>query len=128
MGQDASATILALVPLSMEADMEALPAAVGAGLKRVTSSAEFMEACVETTYAVVLLPASDFELKQWWSIWGCVYSMERRPAILVYTIHGDFGMWSSLLDAGVYDLIVAPFTEEKLRLSFQEAASQRDKS
>jgi hypothetical protein len=45
-----------------------------------------------------------------------------RPAILVYTQTATFQLWSGVLDAGGYDVIVEPLTDEKLREALLRAA------
>jgi DNA-binding NtrC family response regulator len=49
--------------------------------------------------------------------------MEPRPSILVYAEKSDFSMWAGALDAGAFDLIVAPFTVEKLREAILSAGA-----
>ena len=66
-------------------------------------------------YQVVLLPASLPNPEDWWSIWGDVATLRPRPAILVYAHTATFQLWSGVIEAGGYDVIVEPLTDEKLR-------------
>lgn len=74
------------------------------------------------TYHVVLLPASLPNAEDWWAIWGDVAMLSPKPAILVYAHSATFQLWSGVLEAGAYDLIVEPLTDEKLREAILRAA------
>lgn len=130
MRNGASVDILALVPTSMRVYMGELAAAVHGHLKRFTFIEEMVHDSSENIYTVALIPATGFSPEDWWTIWGFLNDMDPRPCILVYALRSDFGLWSSVLDAGAFDLIVAPFTEEKLRraiLSASEEFARRSK-
>lgn len=73
-------------------------------------------------YHVVLLPASLPNTEDWWAIWGDVAMLSPKPAILVYAHSATFQLWSGVLEAGAYDLIVEPLTDEKLREALLRAA------
>lgn len=124
MSNDAEGLILALVPPAMMLHLKALAAAAPLQLTQIGSIEELAQLAPEATYEVVLIPASGFTSEQWWPLWGSISSMEPRPSILVYALHSDFEMWSSVLEAGGYDVIVAPFTEEKLRAALRSAAGE----
>ena len=124
MGCDAEVEVLALVPRPMQGYMEELEAASPGTLKRVASIEELAHSAVEKVYAVTLIPATGFSSEEWWSLWGCINGMEPRPSLLVYALRSDFEMWTSVLDSGGYDVIVAPFTAEKLRRAIQAAAAE----
>jgi hypothetical protein len=66
-------------------------------------------------YQVVLLPASLPTTEDWWAIWGDLAMLSPKPAILVYAHTATFQLWSGVLEAGGYDVIVEPLTDEKLR-------------
>ncbi len=74
------------------------------------------------TYHVVLLPASMPRPDDWWAIWGDLLMLTPRPAILVYAQTASFQLWSGVLEAGGYDVIVEPLTDEKLREAVLRAA------
>ena len=80
-------------------------------------------------YQVALLPASLPDM-DWWTIWGDLALLNHRPAILVYAHTASFQLWSGVLEAGGYDVIVEPFTLEKLKEAVLRAArsfeQQRD--
>jgi DNA-binding NtrC family response regulator len=80
-------------------------------------------------YQVALLPAHLPDM-DWWTIWGELALLNRRPAILVYAHTATFQLWSGVLEAGGYDVIVEPFTREKLKEAVLRAAEsfeqQRD--
>jgi FixJ family two-component response regulator len=46
-----------------------------------------------------------------------------RPAILVYTQTADFQLWSGVLEAGGYDVIVEPFTDREIQGAVIRAAA-----
>jgi DNA-binding NtrC family response regulator len=65
-------------------------------------------------FEVVLLPSSLANTDDWWAIWGDVTMLRPKPAILVYAHSASFQLWSGVLEAGGYDVIVEPLTNEKL--------------
>ncbi len=76
----------------------------------------------EEVFHVVLLPASLPNTEDWWAIWGEVVLLNPKPAILVYAHSATFQLWSGVLEAGGYDVIVEPLTDEKLRGALTRAA------
>jgi DNA-binding NtrC family response regulator len=123
MTQERTRPILALVPYGMQDAMRGLKQAVAGPLTICVSTDELAEKSVEDMFAVALVPAGGLPPEEWWSVWGLVTSMEPRPCILVYAEKSDFSMWAGALDAGAFDLIVAPFTVEKLREAVLSAAT-----
>ena len=77
-------------------------------------------------YEVALLPAALPEGIDWWTIWGELAHLTRRPAILVYTQSANFHLWAEVLDAGGYDVVTEPFTRETLRDAVLRAACSFD--
>jgi hypothetical protein len=73
-------------------------------------------------YQVALLPATLPSSDEWWSVWGDLAMLCPQPAILVYAQTATFQLWSGVLEAGGYDVIVEPLTEEKLKEAVQRAA------
>jgi len=73
-------------------------------------------------YQVVLLPASLPNTEDWWAIWGDVKMLNPKPAILVYAHTATFQLWSGVLEAGGHDVIVEPFTDDKLKEALLRAA------
>jgi DNA-binding NtrC family response regulator len=73
-------------------------------------------------YQVALLPAFLPEGMDWWTIWGEVALLTRRPAILVYAHTANFQLWSGVLEAGGYDIVAEPFTHDNLREAVLRAA------
>jgi FixJ family two-component response regulator len=116
--------ILAFVPPSMKAHMQMLDEAAAGNLERVASITELASSAPRKRYAVLLIPAAGFTSEEWWSIWAFVNGREPRPCLLVYALQSDFDMWSSILEAGGHDLIVAPFTEMKLRTALESAMEE----
>jgi len=116
--------VLAFVPKEMQDVMRELEAAVPCHLRRAGSIEELAGLAAEESYSVVLLPATGFTTEQWWSIWGRVQAMAPRPSILVYALRSDFELWSSVLDSGGYDVVVAPFSAEKLERAVRAAAAE----
>ena len=89
-------------------------------LSRASELASHIRA--EESYQVVLLPASLPNTDDWWSIWGELALLNPRPAILVYAPTASFQLWSGVLDAGGYDVIVEPLTDAKLKDALLRAA------
>jgi FixJ family two-component response regulator len=124
MNDDATVDTLALIPCQMQALMEELQGATAGNLRRCATVADFVDDSTERAYGVALIPVSGFSTQEWWTIWGFLNTMDPRPSILVYTIRSDFEMWSSVLDSGGFDVIVAPFTAEKLRRAIASAYAE----
>ena len=78
-------------------------------------------------YEVALLPAALPEGIDWWTIWGELAHLARRPAILVYAQSANFHLWAEVLDAGGYDVVSGPFTRETLREAVLRAAWSFDR-
>ena len=72
-------------------------------------------------FHVALLPAA-LPHSDWWALWGSISLLNPRPAILVYAQTADFQLWSGVLEAGGYDVIVEPLTDEKLQEAVLRAA------
>lgn len=123
MTQEPMLRILALVPFGMQEAMRSLAQAASGSLTACTSPDDLAEKSLEDSFAVALVPAGGLPPEEWWSVWGLLTSMDPRPSILVYAEKSDFSMWAGALDAGVFDLIVAPFTVEKLREAILSATS-----
>ena len=49
-----------------------------------------------------------------------------KPAILVYAHAANFQLWSGVLEAGGYDVIVEPLTDEKLMEALLRASECPD--
>ncbi len=79
-------------------------------------------------YHVVLLPASLPNTEDWWAIWGELSMLSPRPVILVYSPTASFQLWSGVLEAGGYDVIVEPLTDAKLKDALLRAAESYDSS
>jgi DNA-binding NtrC family response regulator len=77
-------------------------------------------------YEVALLPVVLPKGIDWWTIWGELAHLTRRPAILVYAQSANFHLWAEVLDAGGYDVVEEPFTRETLREAVLRAAGSFD--
>jgi hypothetical protein len=75
----------------------------------------------ETSYQVALLPA-DVPGNGWWSLWGEIALLSPRPEILVYTHKPSFELWSGVLEAGGFDILVEPLTAGYLQRAVLRAA------
>lgn len=76
-------------------------------------------------YDVLLLPATLPNREDWWAIWGELAMLTPKPAILVYAQTASFQLWSGVLEAGGYDIVVEPLTDEKLKEAVFSAAASR---
>jgi DNA-binding NtrC family response regulator len=83
----------------------------------VVQSAAQLAACIRAgeEFQVVLLPASLPNTEDWWAMWGDVATLSPKPAILVYAHTATFQLWSGVLEAGGYDVIVEPLSDDKLK-------------
>jgi DNA-binding NtrC family response regulator len=123
MSEESALNVLALVPYGMQDSMRNLQKAVTGSLTTCASAEELSQKAIEKTFAVAFIPAGSLAPQEWWSLWGLVSSMEPQPSILVYAPQSDFPMWAGVLDSGGFDVVVAPFTVEKLREAIASAAA-----
>lgn len=77
----------------------------------------------DEVYQVAMLPANLPDGMDWWTIWGELALLSHRPAILVYAHTANFQLWSGVLEAGGYDVVVEPFTHERLKEAILRAAA-----
>jgi FixJ family two-component response regulator len=106
----------------MQRNMRRLRNAVVGVLTICGNADDFAQRSREKIYAVALIPAS-LPIHEWWTLWGLLSTTEPQPSILVYTLSSDFPMWSGVLEAGGFDVLVAPFTEAKLRRAVESATN-----
>ncbi len=120
MTENSIGDILALVPYEMQRNMPHLRSTVVGVLTICDNIDDFAKHSREKIYAVALIPAS-LPTHEWWTLWGLLSTMEPQPSILVYTLTSDFPMWSGVLEAGGFDVLVAPFTEAKVLEAIESA-------
>lgn len=77
------------------------------------------------SYQVALLPAA-LPDTDWWAVWGAISLLNPRPALLVYTHGASFQLWSGVLEAGGYDVVVEPFTDQEIQQAVLRAAESFD--
>lgn len=70
----------------------------------------------------VLVVPAEMKDEEWWVFWGDVCLLDPRPAILVYSKAPTFELWAGVLEAGGYDVIVEPFSDEELEMAVLRAA------
>jgi hypothetical protein len=59
----------------------------------------------------------------WWALWESISLLNPRPAPLVYAHTANFQLWSGVLEAGGYDVIVKPFTDREIQGAVLRAAA-----
>lgn len=115
--------ILAVVAGEMQAEIRRQLTSCGMAPVLVSCAAELAQHTRNgETYQVVLLPVSLPKTDEWWAIWGDLAMLSPKPAILVYAHSATFRLWSGVLEAGGYDLIVGPLTDRKLEEAVLRAA------
>lgn len=72
-------------------------------------------------FQVAILPATLSDTA-WWTLWGTLALLVKRPAILVYAREATFELWSGVLEAGGYDVVVEPFSDVEIRSAVLQAA------
>jgi FixJ family two-component response regulator len=120
MTENPTGDVLALIPYDLQRNMWRLGNAVVGVMTICGNADDFAQRSREMIYAVALIPAS-LPTPEWWALWGLLSTMEPQPSILVYTRSSDFQMWSGVLEAGGFDVVVAPFTEAKLKKAIESA-------
>ena len=114
--------ILTVVPEEMQGEIRRQISAFGMSpvfVSRATELGHFVRS--GEVYQIALLPAVLPDM-DWWTVWGELALLNPRPAILVYAHSASFQLWSGVLEAGGYDVIVEPFTDEKLKEALLRAA------
>jgi PleD family two-component response regulator len=120
--QQTELRILAVVPTYRRAEIARQLAPLNANLLFVRHSADASAAIRENdVFQVALLPASLTDT-DWWELWGALALLNARPAILVYAREATFQLWSGVLEAGGYDVIVEPFSDSDLQNAVLRAA------
>ena len=122
MNENSIGDVLALISSDMLQNMRHLEKAIVGDLTICGNADDFSQRARQKIYAVVLIPAS-LPTHEWWNLWGLLSTMEPQPSILVYTLSSDFPMWSGVLEAGGFDVLVAPFTEANLRRAIESATN-----
>jgi DNA-binding response OmpR family regulator len=103
--------IIALIPEQAASEMAGLRHAARVHLIRCSEISTFMQRLSQGGHAVVLVPAT-LSSEDWFRIWGIVSILDQRPSILIYAWRTDFQTWTGILEAGAFDVVVAPFTQE----------------
>jgi CheY-like chemotaxis protein len=114
--------ILAVVPEEMQGGIRRQLSEFGMSpvfVSRATELGQYVRS--GEVYQIALLPAA-FPEMDWWNVWGELALLNPKPAILVYAHSASFQLWSGVLEAGGYDVIVEPFTDEKLKEAVLRAA------
>ena len=120
--QQTELRILAVVPTYRRAEIARQLAPLNANLLFVRHSADASAAIRENdVFQVALLPANLTDT-DWWELWGALALLNARPAILVYAREATFQLWSGVLEAGGYDVIVEPFSDSDLQNAVLRAA------
>jgi len=73
-------------------------------------------------FHVALLPAA-LPDSDWWALWGSISLLNPRPALLVYAHTANFQLWSGVLEAGGYDVVVEPFSDREIQGAVVRAAA-----
>jgi DNA-binding NtrC family response regulator len=118
---DSTFWILALVQPSLRSILDKLKNADNMRLVVCSTVEELVRVWRQAKYSVVLLPADNLASREWFSLWGVVSLLDPRPSILVYALTSDSKMWASVMAAGGFDVITAPFSHEKFSLALQSA-------
>jgi PleD family two-component response regulator len=120
--QQTELRILAVVPTYRRAEIARQLAPLNANLLFVRHSAEACAAIRENDVIQVALLPANLTDTDWWELWGTLALLNARPAILVYAREATFQLWSGVLEAGGYDVIVEPFSDSDLQNAVLRAA------
>jgi DNA-binding NtrC family response regulator len=122
LGEKAEIRLLALVRREMQQQIRSQLAPAGVSVDFITKTAEVSHLALDrSVYQVALLPAS-LPGNSWWALWGEIALWAPRPEVLVYAPAASFRLWSGVLEAGGYDVLVEPFTAQQLQQAVQHAA------
>jgi DNA-binding NtrC family response regulator len=114
--------LLALVRREMQGQIRRQLAPIEVSVDFISRVAELSHVALSRSlYEVALLPAA-LPGNGWWSLWGEIALLHPRPEILVYAHAASFQLWSGVLEAGGYDVLVEPFSAEQLQQAVIRAA------
>jgi DNA-binding NtrC family response regulator len=115
--------IFALASAEMQRELRRQLAPLGVTLIFIERAAELSYITRgQASYHVALLPAA-LPDADWWALWGSISLLNPRPALLVYAHTANFQLWSGVLEAGGYDVIVEPFTDREIQAAVLRAAA-----
>jgi hypothetical protein len=115
--------VFALASAQMQRELRRQLAPLGVTLVFIERAAELSYITRgRASYHVALLPAA-LPDAEWWALWGSISLLNPRPALLVYAQTADFQLWSGVLEAGGYDVIVEPFTDREIQGAVLRAAA-----
>jgi hypothetical protein len=115
--------VFALASAEMQRELRRQLAPLGVTLIFIERAAELSYITRgRASYHVALLPAA-LPDAEWWALWGSISLLNPRPALLVYAQTADFQLWSGVLEAGGYDVIVEPFTDREIQGAVLRAAA-----
>lgn len=114
--------LLALTRRERQADLERMPAPVGAELTFINGFDDFSDLSQEQKiFAVAILPASLPEADSW-KFWRELRLLNPSPEILIYATRATFQLWSGGLDAGGRDVLIEPLSASELQDAVLDAA------
>ena len=114
--------VLGLAPKGMQGQLRRQLAPLGAALVFIERASDLSSMTRDgAPYHVALLPAA-LPDNDWWALWGAISLLTPRPALLVYAHTASFQLWSGVLEAGGYDVIVEPFTDHEIQHAVLRAA------
>ena len=115
--------VFALASAEMQRELRRQLAPLGVTLIFIERAAELSYITRgQAPYHVALLPAA-LPDADWWALWGSISLLNPRPALLVYAQTANFQLWSGVLEAGGYDVIVEPFTDREIQGAVLRAAA-----
>ncbi|MGC2403286.1 MAG: hypothetical protein WA510_26085 [Acidobacteriaceae bacterium] len=122
LGKMAEIHLLALVSRERQGQIRRQLAPVEVRIDFISKVGELSHlALSRSSYQVALLPAA-LPGSGWWSLWGEIALLHPRPEVLVYAHAASFQLWSGVLEAGGYDVLVEPFSSEQLQQAVIRAA------
>jgi hypothetical protein len=113
--------ILLLVPAERRREIARQLLPLHARLVFANSSGQTEDPIGDEIFQVAILPATLSDTA-WWTLWGTLALLIQRPAILVYAREATFELWSGVLEAGGYDVVVEPFSDVEIRSAVLQAA------
>jgi DNA-binding NtrC family response regulator len=118
-----SVRVFALASAEMQSIIRRQLAPLGVDPVFIARAAEFSHITRNRAFFhVALLPAA-LPDADWWALWGSISLLNPRPALLVYAHTATFQLWSGVLEAGGYDVIVEPFTDREIQGAVLRAAA-----
>lgn len=122
MSRSTGASLLAITSITLRSALREKLAPFDHDLTCVTTVGEITKLRKSGEHFEVVLLPERLADSDWWLLWGELSNLDPLPAILVYSRHPTFRLWTAVLDLGGYGVISEPFEQQEINQAVTEAA------